>query len=196
MSDAWISFLISFAAVGLMLVLHAFLVMCEISLVKFRYRKPSEEQVDDLMHLPGVARLIDNSDQTGRVVRFSKTLCTVAVGLLLMPLVSDFFSLFNLETAPDRWIVVLMSFTLAVSVHFFFAEIFPRGLAMRDPSKAIRRSYRVLLAFQFLTFPIMLFFRMLKKSLYRRIGVDVDDELNPLDAVSYIHLMLPTNIVP
>ena len=61
-----------------MLVLHAFLVMCEISLVKFRYRKPSEEQLDELKNLLGVARLIDNSDQTGRVVRFSKTLCTVA----------------------------------------------------------------------------------------------------------------------
>ena len=151
MSDAWISFLISFAAVGLMLVLHAFLVMCEISLVKFRYRKPSEEQLDELKHLRGVARLIDNSDQTGRVVRFSKTLCTVAVGLLLMPLVTDFFSLFDLAASPDRWIVVLVSFTWAVSVHFFFAEIFPRGLAMRDPSKAIRRSYPV--SYTHLTLP-------------------------------------------
>jgi len=96
MEDAWINFGISLAAVGLMLVLHAFLVMCEISLVKFRYRKPSEEQLHDLRRLPGVARLIDNSDQTGRVVRFSKTLCTVAVGLLLMPVVSDFFSLFKM----------------------------------------------------------------------------------------------------
>lgn len=172
-----------------MLVLHAFLVMCEISLVKFRYRKPSEEQLEELRHLPGLARLIDNGDQTGRVVRFSKTLCTVAVGLLLMPLVTDFFSLFQLKADPDRWIVVLVSFTLAVSVHFFFAEIFPRGLAMRDPSKAIRRSYRVLLAFQFLTFPVMLFFRMLKKGLYRRIGVDVDDELNPLDVDVQIRAM-------
>jgi CBS domain containing-hemolysin-like protein len=189
MDDAWIRFLISLAAVGVMLVLHAFLVMCEISLVKFRYRKPSEEQLEALMQLPGLARLIDNSDQTGRVVRFSKTLCTVAVGLFLMPLVSDFFGLFRMEVAPDRWIVVLVSFTLAVSVHFFFAEIFPRGLAMRDPSKAIRRSYRVLLAFQFLTFPVMLFFRMLKKSLYRRIGVDVDDELNPLDLDVQIRAM-------
>lgn len=189
MGGAWISFGLSLAAVGLMLVLHAFLVMCEISLVKFRYRKASEEQLDDLKRLPGLARLIDNSDQTGRVVRFSKTLCTVAVGLLLMPLVSDFFSLFELEAAPDRWIVVLVSFVLAVSVHFFFAEIFPRGLAMRDPSKAIRRSYRVLLAFQFLTLPVMLFFRMLKKSLYRRLGVDVDDELNPLDLDVQIRAM-------
>lgn len=189
MSEAWIRFGFSLASVGLMLVLHAFLVMCEISLVKFRYRKPSEEQLEGLKQLPGLARLIEHSDQTGRVVRFSKTLCTVAVGLLLMPLVSDLFSLFQLEAAPDRWIVVLVSFTLAVSVHFFFAEIFPRGLAMRDPSRAIRRSYRVLLGFQFLTFPVMLFFRMLKKALYRRIGVDVDDELNPLDVDVQIRAM-------
>lgn len=189
MSGAWISFAISIASVGLMLVLHAFLVMCEISLVKFRYRKPSEEQLDELKQLPGLARMIDNSDQTGRVVRFSKTLCTVAVGLLLMPLVSDFFALFQMKAAPDRWIVVLVSFTLAVSVHFFFAEIFPRGLAMRNPSKAIRRSYRVLLGFQFLTFPVMLFFRMLKKALFKRLGVDVDDELNPLDVDVQIRAM-------
>lgn len=189
MEDAWINFGISLAAVGLMLVLHAFLVMCEISLVKFRYRKPSEEQLHDLRRLPGVARLIDNSDQTGRVVRFSKTLCTVALGLLLMPVVSDFFSLFKMEQAPDRWLVVLVSFVLAVSAHFFFAEIFPRGLAMRDPSKAIRRSYRVLLAFQFLTFPAMFFFRMLKKRLYLLLGVDVDDELNPLDLDVQIRAM-------
>lgn len=189
MADVWINFGLSLAAVGLMLVLHAFLVMCEISLVKFRYRKPSEEQLHELKLLPGLARLIDNSDQTGRVVRFSKTLCTVAIGLLLMPLVSDFFSLFEMKAAPDRWIVVLVSFVLAVSVHFFFAEIFPRGLAMRDPSKAIRRSYRVLLGFQFLTFPVMLFFRMLKKGLYQRLGVDVDDELNPLDVDVQIRAM-------
>ena len=54
MSDAWISFLISFVAVGLMLVLHAFLVMCEISLVS-SLSKPSEEQLDELKHLLGLA---------------------------------------------------------------------------------------------------------------------------------------------
>lgn len=189
MADVWINFGLSLAVVGLMLVLHAFLVMCEISLVKFRYRKPSEEQLSELKCLPGLARLIDNSDQTGRVVRFSKTLCTVAIGLLLMPLVSDLFSLFEMETAPDRWIVVLVSFVSAVSVHFFFAEIFPRGLAMRDPSRAIRSSYRVLLGFQFLTTPAMLFFRMLKKSLYERLGVNVEDELNPLDVDVQIRAM-------
>ncbi len=189
MSVGWLQFLFSFGSVACMLVLHAYLVMCEISLVKFRYGGVDNESLAKLKQRRGLARLMEQGDQTGRVVRFSKTLCTVAVGLLLMPLVSDFFGLFQLETAPDRWVVVLVSFVSAVSVHFFFAEIFPRGLAMRDPVKAIEQSYRVLLVFKLVTWPVMLFFRALKKILFRRLGVDVEDELNPLDLDVQIRAM-------
>jgi CBS domain containing-hemolysin-like protein len=189
MSGAWINFFVSLSAVALMLVLHAFLVMCEISLVKFRYGGGSAQALEQLKRRRGIARLIEKSDQTGRAVRFSKTLCTVAVGLLLMPLVSDFFGLFELAQVPERWLVVLLSFVCATSVHFLFAEIFPRGLAMRDPVKGIQRSYRVLWVFQVLTWPGMLFFRGLKQILFRRLGVDVEDELNPLDLDVQIRAM-------
>jgi CBS domain containing-hemolysin-like protein len=189
MSEAWISFLVSLSAVALMLVLHAFLVMCEISLVKFRYGGVEGQALERLKRRRGIAYLMENGDQAGRVVRFSKTLCTVAVGLLLMPVVSDFFGLFESAQVPDRWLVVLLSFVCAASVHFFFAEIFPRGLAMRDPVKGIQRSYRVLLVFKILTLPGMLFFRGLKRMLFRRLGVDVDDELNPLDLDVQIRAM-------
>jgi len=183
------NFVIWLGSAGVMLVLHAYLVMCEISLVKFRYASSDRSEVDELKRRPGIARLMERSDQTGRVVRFGKTLCTVAVGLLLMPLVSDFLKLAEPESAAGRWSVVLLSFVFAVSVHFFFAEIFPRGLAMRDPSRALLRSYRVLWFFQILTLPAMLFFRALKKVLYSRLGVDVDDELNPLDLDVQIRAM-------
>lgn len=189
MNDSWFNFIVSLNAVALMLVLHAFLVMCEISLVKFRYGGVADEGLQQLKRRRGIARLLDNGDQTGRVVRFSKTLCTVAVGLLLMPVVSDFFRALDGVEMPDRWLVVLLSFVCAASVHFFFAEIFPRGLAMRDPVKGILRSYRVLLVFQVLTLPSMLFFRGLKRMLYRRLGVDVEDELNPLDLDVQIRAM-------
>jgi CBS domain containing-hemolysin-like protein len=189
MSEAWITFLVLLSAVTLMLVLHAFLVMCEISLVKFRYGGVDGQALKELRRRRGVAYLIEHGDQTGRVVRFSKTLCTVAVGLLLLPVVSDFFGLFETAQVPDRWLVVLLSFVCAASVHFFFAEIFPRGLAMRDPVKGIQRSYRVLLVFQVLTLPGMWFFRGLKRMLFRRLGVDVEDELNPLDLDVQIRAM-------
>jgi CBS domain containing-hemolysin-like protein len=189
MSEAWVNFSLSLSAVVLMLLLHAYLVMCEISLVKSRYGGVDEAELGRLQRRRGIAYLMQHGDQTGRVVRFSKTLCTVAVGLLLMPVVSDFFGLLETAQVPDRWLVVLLSFVCAVSVHFFFAEIFPRGLAMRNPVKGIQRSYRVLLVFQAATLPLMFFFRGLKRILFRRLGVDVEDELNPLDVDVQIRAM-------
>ncbi len=189
MSEAFFSFGLSMGAVVCMLILRAYLVMCEISLVKFRYGEGDLDALAGLKQIKGVSRLIDNGEQTGRVVRFSKTLCSVAIGLLLMPLVSDFFGLFGPDVSPSRWLAIPVSFILALSAHFFFAEIFPRGLAMRDPVKGLLRSYRVLLVFQFITFPVMLLFRSLKCALFRRLGVDVEDELNPLDLDVQIRAM-------
>ena len=189
MSSIWINFVGSLGAVAVMLVLHAFLVMCETSLVKFRYGAIGAEMLERLKLRRGIAYLIKNSAQTGRVVRFSKTLCTVAVGLLLMLVVSDLFRLFEVRQIPYRWLVVSLLFVCAALIHFLFAEIFPRGLAMRDPVKGILRSYRVLLVFQMLTLPIMTLLRSLKQMFFKRIGVDVDDELNPLDVDVQIRVM-------
>ncbi len=181
MSEYLLSFLIMLAAVVVMLWLHAYLVMCEISLVKFRYGGAEGDALERLKEKRGIARLIEHGGQTGRVVRFSKTICTVGLGLLLISMVEDLFALVDSAWVPSRWIVVLISFSSAVTVHFFFAEIFPRGLAMRDPVSSLRRSYRVLQVFQILTFPALLFFRRFKRILFRKLGVDVEDELNPLD---------------
>lgn len=189
MSAEWASLMIASLAVVAMLVLHGYVVMCEISLVKFRYGEMDEEQLESLKHKKGISRLIENSDLSGRVIRFSKALCTVAVGLLLIPWVNDFFSLISLELKENQWIVAPVAFGCAVSVHFIFGEILPRGLAMRDPVGALNRSYRVLLGFQVLSYPLMQFFRILKRGLYRNLRVDMGDEFNPLDLDVQIRAM-------
>jgi len=189
MINTWINLIGSLCAVALMMVFHALLVMCESSLVKFRYGGIDAKALEQLKRRRGVARLIDKSDQTGRAVRFSKKLCTVAVGLLMLLVVSDFLYLVEVRQIPYRWLVVIVLFVSAALIHFLFAEIFPRGLAMRDPIKGILCSYRVLLMFQFTTLPIMLLLRSLKRVFFRRIGVDLNDELNPLDVDVQIRFM-------
>ncbi len=189
MSSVWINFLVSLSAVTLVIVLHAFLVMCETSLVKIRYGGISAETLERLKRRRGIARLIDKSDKTGRTVRFSKTICTIAVGLLLILVVSDFFLLFEVRQIPYRWLVVSLLFICSALIHFLFADIFPRGLAMRNPIKGILYSYHVLLVFQVVTLPIMLILRSLKQMLFKRIGVTVEDEMNPLDVDVQIRVM-------
>lgn len=189
MNEIWIDLFVSLIALFVALVLHAFLVMCEISLVKFRYSGLHNEKFEHLKRRRGIARLIENSDQTGKTVRFSKTLCTIVVGLLLMFLVGDFLQIYETTTVSNRWLVVTFSFMCAASVHFLFAEIFPRGLAIKDPAKSLRYSYKVVLVFQLITLPIMLLFSRVKQILFRRIGADVNDELNPLDIDVQIRAM-------
>lgn len=186
---SWFSFSFFFGAVCLLFLLHAFVVMCEISLVKIRYGEVREAALEALKRQRGVAYLIENGEQIGRVVRFSKTLCTVGVGLLLVPLSSDFLYLLGVEFASNRWLAVALSLAFAVSVHFVFAEIFPRGLAMRDPVRALRWSFRVMLLFQVLTYPLMFVFRAIKRVLFRWLGVDLEDEFNPLDLDVQIRAM-------
>ncbi|MGB0408867.1 MAG: hemolysin family protein [Opitutales bacterium] len=189
MSADWSSFWVSSLLVAVMLVLHGFIVMAEISLMKIRYGEVGDDLLEKLKRRRGIGRLIEHSDLTGRVVRLSKTLCTVAIGLLLIPWASDLFALFGVGSLPNRWVVITVAFAFAVSVHFFFAEIFPRGLAMRDPVQGIQRSYRVLLVFQIATYPIMLFFRAFKRVLFRLLGVELEDEFNPLDLDVQIRAM-------
>lgn len=189
MTASWLSFWVLFGAVGTLFLLHAFVVMCEISLVKIRYGEVDEEATERLKQRRGVAHLIENGDIAGRVVRFSKTLCTVGAGLLLMPLFGDFFILLGLESVPNRWVVVLLSLAFAVSVHFVFAEIFPRGLAMRDPVRSLQWSHRVLFFFLILTYPLLLVFRAIKRVLFKALGVNLNDEFNPLDLDVQIRAM-------
>ena len=69
MSEIWINLLVSLIALVATLVLHAFLVMCEVSLVKLRYDGRGVKGLERLQKLRGIARLIENSDKTGRTVR-------------------------------------------------------------------------------------------------------------------------------
>jgi hypothetical protein len=62
MTSVWFNFLVSLSAVVVMLVLHAFLVMCETSLIKFLYGGASSEVLERLKRRRGIARLIDKSD--------------------------------------------------------------------------------------------------------------------------------------
>jgi len=189
-NDILINLLFSTGSVLLVLILHGYLVACEISLVKLRYSGVDTSEMEALKAHPGIGKIIENSDRVGRQVRFSKTLCTVAVGLFLIPIVHDIFKLADGSAElPGRWLVAALALLVAVSTHFFFGEMIPRGLAMRDPLTALKKSYRVLQLFQVITWPVMFLFRRIKRPVYRWIGADIDDELNPLDVDVQIRAM-------
>lgn len=161
--------------------LHAYLVMCEISLVKFRYASDQQAAIHDVKQIAGIARLMEHGDQVARVVRFGKVICLAIAILVWVPQGTAWLAYHLLPVADNAAGLYFMTFMLAIMVYFYFAEIVPRGIAMRNAQVALLRSYRVFNLFYGLSWPCMLIFRGLKKLFYARIGVAHQDELNPLD---------------
>ena len=161
--------------------LHAYLVMCEISLVKFRYASDQPAAIHDVKQIAGIARLMEHGDQVARVVRFGKVICLAIAILVWVPQGTDWLSYHLLPAGDHSAGLYFLTFMLAIMVYFYFAEIVPRGIAMRNAQVALLRSYRVFNLFYGLSWPCMLIFRGLKKLFYARIGVAHQDELNPLD---------------
>lgn len=188
MSGEAFSLLFPCAGVMLVLFLHGSLVLCETSMVKIRYGQAEGDVPGRLREMPGLSGLLGEDDLVGRVFRFGKTLCTMGLGLLLVPLVEGALALAGQGEPGGAW-VLAGAFACAMVVHYLFAEILPRGSAMRDPVHGLRRSYRVLLLFRWLTMPAMLLFRHLKHLHFKRIGVDLKDELNPLDVDVQVRAM-------
>lgn len=189
MDVAWGSLGLSLVGAGLVWWLHACLVMCEIALVRFRYQNIRSAKGKDLKQSSGALRLLENADQTGSVVRLSKTLCIAALGLLFLSPVNEGLRLLEGESGMMRGGLILGALIGAVLVHYFLSEIFPRGLAIRDPSAAIARSYRIVLAFRFFAYPFMRLSKIWKKVLYKRMGINPEDEFNPLDIDVQIRAM-------
>ena len=179
-ADQWIEltqWIGSLFALGL----HAYLVMCEISLVKFRYASDQQAAIHDVKQIAGIARLMEHGDQVARVVRFGKVICLAIAILVWVPQGTDWLSYHLLPAGDHSAGLYFLTFMLAIMVYFYFAEIVPRGIAMRNAQVALLRSYRVFNLFYGLSWPCMLIFRGLKKLFYASIGVAHQDELNPLD---------------
>ena len=183
-----ISLLLLGAGFVLVLFLHACLVLCETSMVKIRYGVLGDDVIAQLRKRRSIGKLLDSGDLVGRVFRLGKVLCTLGLGLLLVPLTETTYFVFG-EIEFIRILVFPGVFACAFFVHFFFADIFPRGLAMRDPALSLQRTYPILLLFCWITMPVMLLLGCLKKIHFKRIGVEKEDELNPLDVDIQIRAM-------
>ena len=141
-TDQWIEltqWIGSLFALGL----HAYLVMCEISLVKFRYASDQQAAIHDVKQIAGIARLMEHGDQVARVVRFGKVICLAIAILVWVPQGTDWGYLITCFRRVITLQGSIPTFMLAIMVYFYFAEIVPRGIAMRNAQVALLRSYRV-----------------------------------------------------
>lgn len=169
-------------ALGLLVLLFVggCVVACEFALVALRYG-PEPEGAGELRRHRGLARMIENSDRTARLLRFSKSGCTIALGILLVPAVQQLLARTEWTWDPTEWVVGLLAFALAVAGHYLLVELLPRGLALAKPVPTLRLTYPVVTTLGLLLWPVLLTLRRMREGLFAFFRLELKDDLNPLD---------------
>ena len=162
------------------LLMNAFFVMAEFSLVRVR-----KSQVDMLVEegRPGskYAQLIANNVNAYlSACQLGITLASLALGWLGEPAVSALFHpLFTLLGVPDSVnfaVSVAIGFCLVTALHIVVGELIPKSLAIFSTEKYALFTAAPLVWFYRLTFPIMWLFNSITNGVVRLMGHDPADE--------------------
>lgn len=159
------------------LVVNALLTAYEFGLVSLRYR-PHDPRIFDELERRRVTRwLIAGPDRTARALRFGRILAALVFGGCSL-------ALLRLLAAPDGRVAPLLlvaGFLAGGGLFFVLGELVPRALAIHRPWGTLRRlAVPVLLVYTFL-YPLLRFVRVFKERIYRTLGLNLDNDLNPLD---------------
>jgi len=169
------------ALIGLLIV-SALLVACEISLVKLRYADPEEFDLAALRSRKRIAFLLNRADWAAPVMRFSIMAVTIALGLVLFPMLE--FSMQNIgffQRQPGLTIKAIIAFLIAASVISLFGFLIPRGFALSSPMRALRLTSWFVIGLVACALPWFKVQRGLAKRLFRLLGVRFEHDYNVLD---------------
>lgn len=167
---------------------NALLVAADFSLIKLHFSRFEPQGTDGKEDARAVVRLLEDVNQTSRVIRLAINLVTVALGFALVaPL--------HLLGAALPWpeatrVAVVAAFLLAVFVHFLVGELVPRSLALNYPNQALRAAAALVHVLRFIFGPPVRLLTWISALLFRLVRVDAQMETNLLDAEVQIRSLL------
>lgn len=133
--------LVTVLVVAALLTMNALFVATEFSLVKLRFTRFEEDSLERARKSPMIAGMLNHMGATLKVVRLGVTTCTIGLGFVLVPLTLDLLR--STGVALGVWEVrgaLIVSFALAVALHFILGELVPRALALQFPVRTLRIS--------------------------------------------------------
>lgn len=167
----------------------AMLVAAEFALVKLRYHLVDAEVMEKLRHRSLLRMVIDRGEHVARLIRFSKTGCTMGLGVWFVAFSWRYAQLAD-ETAPsEATFFLVFGFGVLLIAQYLCVELIPRALALRNPQRSLEITSPVVLVFEILAWPLMAMLRLAKTRIYSFVGLQVEDDLNPLDVEVQIRAM-------
>jgi len=172
------SIIFQVSAVLALLLLNAFLVAGEFSIIKVRLSHFNPEFLAKIRSRRWIASLLDNADAELRVVRFGIILCTFGYAIIAYPLL---FRAFEPLAEISGGIAAITAFALAVLIHYIVGEMVPRSLAVSNPVNSLNASSWLLKIMGFALRPLLDAIRAVANPILKRLGAGPGAELEALD---------------
>ena len=171
---------LSLALVVFFLLMNAFFVVAEFSLVRVR-KSQIEMAVEEGKGGAKYAKLVaDNVNAYLSACQLGITLASLALGWLGEPAVSELIhpllAVFGLPDAVISGIAVAIGFILITALHIVVGELIPKSLAIFSTERYALFSATPLVWFYRITYPIMWLFNSITNGVMKLLGHDIANE--------------------
>ncbi|MBC9867346.1 MAG: DUF21 domain-containing protein [Opitutae bacterium] len=184
-------------AAGALVLLNAVFVACEFSLIKLRFSHFNPDFLEELERQKGINYLLNRLDRTFRFLRLGIVLCTLGLGLLIFPFFQAATRWLGLaDNTGIWWLLLAVSFLVAIALRYVIGELVPRAVALRYPVQALRRSVWFVRACLALAHPLLELMDWASRALLRWLRLDPRNGLNLLDVGEQIESLEGDSQVP
>lgn len=111
---------------------NAMFVATEFSLIKLRFTRFGTDQEDQAKDSRRIAALLSDLSGSLRVIRYGTTFCSIAVGVLSVPLTLAALGSLGLFADYPVRIGIVLGLILAIGIHFVVGELVPRAIGMQN----------------------------------------------------------------
>jgi len=161
--------------------LGACLAAFKASLLKIRYIAIDSKKREQIATHKYMAEILDKADLIGQIIKFSYIGVTLALGMLVYPLLANILFLENYLL-----FAVFVSFILILALQYFLYDLASRAVISVSPQKGIQMVAFPILILTKILAPCLWIIRFLSKKILLRFKMDFEEEIDPLDATIQI----------
>ena len=174
------------AAVVAFLFANAMFVATEFSLIKLRFTRFGTDEEDQAKDSIRIAALLDDLSGSLRVIRFGTTVCSIAVGVLSVPLALEALDSLGLFADYPVRTGVVLGLILSIGIHFVVGELVPRAIGMQNSVGILKVIALPLGIFKTASYPFYRPCIQIAEALLKSLGYESKSDFDSIEVDSQI----------
>jgi CBS domain containing-hemolysin-like protein len=188
--SSWVGDFLRLVSIPALVLLNAFFVATEFSLVAVRKTRIEELVKQGVTSARAVEAAIINMDRTIAATQLGVTLASIGLGWVAQPVLVTMLKSLSWGILAAHSVAVVIAFILITFMHVVFGELIPKTMALQSPDRAalwLARPFRV---FTQLTRPLTLIMKGVANLVLRLLGFQAAAGTDMVHSVEELALLI------